>query len=95
MTSSHHAIAWGNGDPTRYIGRLTLLPEHLELDGTTTTPDRKHGRADIRRDEVRSAVIVRSGELPAVRLSTAHGDYSIEFLTGGRGAALALVNELS
>ena len=35
------------------------------------------------------------GELPAVQIDTADGPLVLELVTGGRGAALALVDELT
>jgi hypothetical protein len=88
-------IAWEVDDALRFVGKLTLRPDEFELNGTTTTTPRQHCVTVVLRESIQSAVIEQLGEWPTVEVSTGDAVYRIEILTGGRGAALVLVEALA
>ncbi len=88
-------IAWEAEDAQRFVGKLTLGPEQLELNGTAPEPSRPRRVVIIQRNHVQSAQVERRQEWPSVTITTKHTVYQVEILAGGRGAALSLVNDLS
>lgn len=88
-------IAWEGEDSTRFVGKLTLRPDEFELDGTATEESRPRRVIIVQRAHVKSALVDRSEEWPAVRITTRHTVYRVEILSGGRGAAMRLVEDLS
>jgi hypothetical protein len=89
-----YAIAWRAGDGTRFVGRLVISPSDLQLDGTSTGPDREHRRLRIERDDIRRTSLERLGEGAAVRIQTAEDFHTVEMLAGGRGMARELLEGL-
>jgi hypothetical protein len=92
---SQYTIAWHDPAGIRMVGRLVLGPDRVTLEGTETAPPRRSALVSADRRSMSAARVVRNGELPAVQIETAHGPLVVELVTGGRGAALALVDELS
>ncbi len=92
---SQYTIAWSDSTGIRRVGRLVVNGRGVTLEGTETTAPRRHATVYSDLDSVTGASVVRNGELPAVRIETAEGPLVVELVTGGRGAALALVDELS
>ena len=90
-----YAIAWQADDGVRFVGRLQILQSDLQLDGTSVGPDREHRQLQIARRNIRRASIERHGELAAVHIETAEDSHTVEVLTGGRGVARAVVEELA
>ena len=89
-----YTIAWQADDGTRFVGRLMISPSDLQLDGTSIGPDREHRQLQIDRGNIRRASIERHGELAAVHIETAENSHMVEVLTGGRGVARAVIDEL-
>ena len=92
---SQYTIAWHDPTGIRVVGRLVLSPEGVTLEGTETAPPRRTALVHADRTSFGAARVVRHGELPAVQIDTADGPLVVELVTGGRGAALALVDELT
>jgi hypothetical protein len=92
---SQYTIAWHDPAGFRVVGRLVLSPESVTLEGTETAQPRRSALMRADRSSMRTARVVRNGELPAVQIETPSGPLVVELVTGGRGAALALVDELS
>ncbi len=88
-------IAWEAEDTLRFVGKLTLRPDEFELNGTATEPSRPRRVVIIQRVHVKSALVERTEEWPSVRITTKHTVYRVEILSGGRGAAMRLVEDLS
>lgn len=92
---SQYTIAWRDSAGVRRVGRLVLNGHGVILEGTETAAPRREATVYSDLDSVSAATVVRQGELPAVRIETAEGPLIVELVIGGRGAALALVDELS
>ena len=92
---TQYAIAWQANDGIRFVGRLQISPSDLRLDGTSVSPEREHRQLQIARRNIRRASIERHGELAAVHIETAEDSHTVEVLTGGRGVARAVVDELA
>jgi len=92
---TQYAIAWQTDDGVRFVGRLLISPSDLLLDGTSVSPDREHRQLHIARRAIRRTSIERHGELAAVHIETAQDSHTVEVLTGGRGVARAVVDELA
>jgi hypothetical protein len=82
-------------DGVRFVGRLQISPSDVRLDGTSVGPDRERRQLEIDRANIRRASIERHGELAAVHIETAGDSHTVEVLTGGRGVARAMVDELA
>jgi len=91
---TQYAIAWQTDDGVRFVGRLLISPSDLLLDGTSVSPDRERRLLQIDRRNIRQTSIERHGELAAVHIETAEESHTVEVLTGGRGVARAVVDEL-
>jgi hypothetical protein len=92
---TQYAIAWMADDGVRFVGRLQISPSDVRLDGTSVGPDRERRQLEIDRANIRRASIERHGELAAVHIETAVDSHTVEVLTGGRGVARAMVDELA
>jgi hypothetical protein len=92
---SQYAIAWQADDGVRFVGRLLISPSDLWLDGTSVSPDREHRQLQIDRGNIRRTSIERHGELAAVHIETTGDFHMVEVLTGGRGVARAMLDELA
>ena len=88
-------IVWHvNGGP-RFVGKLTLTDRDIQLDGTAPAPGRPRELALVQRAHVRDAAVLPGGEQPTMTIRTENTTYAIELLSGGRGAAIMLVDALS
>jgi hypothetical protein len=91
---TQYAVAWQADDGVRFVGRLLISPSKVRLDGTSVSPDREHRQLQIDRGSIRRASVERHGELAAVHIETTKSSHAVEVLTGGRGIARAVVDEL-
>lgn len=55
------------GRTDRFVGKLAMSDDELILDGTTTTPERRHGCVRIPRLDVRGAAAERVNGATAIR----------------------------
>jgi hypothetical protein len=88
------AVVWTGEGTGRFVGKLGLYAEEVILDGTTTTPDRRHDSVRIPRVDIRSATAERVDGITAIRLVALDCVYLVEPITGGRGSALSLIDLL-
>ena len=89
-----HAVVW-TGGTDRFVGKLAMSDDEVILDGTTTTPERRHGCVRIPRLDIRGATAERVDGATAIRIVTLGDVYLVEPVSGGRGSALSLVAQLS
>jgi hypothetical protein len=89
-----YAIAWQADDGVRFVGRLLISPSDLQLEGTSIGPNRERRHLRIDRREIRRASIKRLGEFAAVHIETAETSHTVELVTGGRGVARFVLDEL-
>ena len=89
------AVVWTGSGTDRFVGKLAMSDDELILDGTTTTPERRHGCVRIPRLDVRGAAAERVNGATAIRIVARGGVYLVEPVSGGRGSALSLVDQLS
>jgi hypothetical protein len=90
-----YAVAWQDGTPTRYVGRLRVSADGFGIDGTETASGIGRERANVPRTDICAASAERRGDVPAVRILTNHRTYLVELLQGGLGAALLLADQLA
>jgi hypothetical protein len=90
-----HAVVWTGAGTDRFVGKLAMSDDEVILDGTTTTPERRHGCVRIPRPDIRGATTERVNGATAIRIVALGDVYLVEPVSGGRGSALSLVAQLS
>jgi hypothetical protein len=88
-------IVWQVNGGQRFLGKLTLTERDLQLEGTAPQPGRPRELALVQRAHVRQVALLPGGERPTMSIATGNTTYAIELLSGGRGAAIMLVEALS
>ena len=63
-----HAVVWTGAGTDRFVGKLAMSDDELILDGTTTTPERRHGCVRIPRLDIRGATAERVDGATAIRI---------------------------
>jgi hypothetical protein len=89
------AVVWTGDGADRFVGKLSLSEDEVILDGTTTTPERRHDRVQLSRTHIHRATAERLDGATVIRIVAAEGMYLVEPVSGGRGSALSLANQLA
>ena len=88
---SQYTIAWSDSTGVRRVGRLVLNGRGVTLEGTETAAPRREATVYSDLDSVTAASVGAKRRTARGADRDDAGQLVVELVTGGRGAALALV----